>query len=240
MWINLLVVLAIWLAPSLGQAAIDCVDAGATEFHGDAPADPKTVSYTTPAGDNRITLVGVAYRGGDRSSTTATIGGNAMTESQTHVHDGVTAGGQIFYYVNPPSGTNDVVVNWEPTGAPLNGSIIILTCTGVDQVSPFRSTNGTSATTGTTATVTLGSINAGDVAVDVVSSDDTTSLSVGANQTVIHDGATSSSMAGMSYQAGADGGVMSWTLGATDNWAILAVALKPFETDDGGEPIWFP
>jgi hypothetical protein len=48
---------------------------------------------------------------------------------------------------------------------------------------------------------------------------------------------------GRSYQAGADGGVMSWTLGASVTWAIIAASMKPAasgtehtgEVTDGGE-----
>ncbi len=235
----LLVVLIILLGlPWTVQAAIDCADAGATEIHEAAPADPRDVSYTTPSGSDLITLVGVIYRDAtSRTGTTATMGGNAMSAVSTAIHNGVATGASFFYLVNPPSGTNTVSVNWV-SAAPLHGHIIIWTCSGVDQVTPFRSNNGASGT-GTAVSVTLGSINTGDVAVDIAGSDDVTSLSVGANQTVIHQGASASSEAGASYQAGADGGVMSWTIGASDDWAILAGALIPSVADVGGDVIWF-
>ena len=240
----IIVVLVCWLlvcAPSWVWAAIDCVDAGATEQHETPPADPRTISYTTPSGSNLMTFVGFGYRnGGTRTSTTVTLAGNSMTAVLAQIYYNTIVGGGLYYYANPPAGANDVVVDWEPTGAPTGSSIIIWTCSGVNLADPFRSTNSASATD-TTPTVTLSSITTGDVAIDMVVSDDSTSLTVGTNQTVIHQGVGGSHTGGASYQAGADGGIMSWTTGASDDWATLAAALKPAQTDDaGGTPIWFP
>lgn len=225
-----------WGVVPVAHAAIDCADANVAQSHTSLPADPLTISYTTPSGSDRITLVGLGYRdaGGAKDATTVTIGGQSMSQVSTHQYLD-PEGASIYYKLGPPSGTNNVVIDWSPA-APLNGNIIIWTCTGVDQASPFRSNNQATGNS-TAATVTLGTINTGDVAIDFVTTDNSGTLTLGANQTEIAQGASVTSNSGASYQAGADGGVMSWTVAASDQWAIIAAALKPASSSSSSNVI---
>ncbi|MDH5666550.1 MAG: hypothetical protein OEY86_00885 [Nitrospira sp.] len=223
------------LFPLQAQAAFTCVDAGTVEVHESSPANPRTISYTTPAGNNRITFAGVGFRNGvGVTISSVTQGGNAMTADTTFQYVSTILGGNLYRLRNPPSGTNDVVVTW--SGAVSQADIIIWTCLDSD-LTEFRSTNQASGVS-TTPSVTAGTVAAGDIVVDFFSSDDAGAPSVGANQTVIHEGTTASTNGGASYQAGADGGVMSWTI-ASDDWVIFTYVVKPAASDEGGQPLWF-
>ena len=237
---SLCILLVFALSGSPVSAAVDCNDANAVEVHEAGPADPRTIAYTTPAGSNQITLIGWGHRsGGTRSSTTVTMGGNSASAATTYTYTNTIIGGNLHYYVNPPAGTNDIVVDWDPSGGPTQGHVIIFTCSGVDVASPFRSTNQASGFS-TAVEVTLATINTGDVAVDFAISNDGSALSVGANQTVIHQGESTSASAGASRQPGANGGVMEWTSALADDWAIFAGALKPASEAVEGGALWFP
>jgi uncharacterized repeat protein (TIGR01451 family) len=101
--------------------------------------------------------------------------------------------------------------------------------TNVDQTSPVGDTEGASNSSATPSVV----VNAasGDLVVDTVSTTgDALPLTPGVGQTgICNDGigtAGGDGRGASSYEAGAGSTTMSWTLGATRNWDIAAVALK--------------
>ena len=153
-----------------------------------------------------------------------------MTATTTGIVTTSPASASLFYLFNPTAGTNDVVVNLGSV-SPLSTAFVIWTCSGVNTASPVH--DATEATsTGTAVTLTVPNLVAGDVVVDFMMGDADAALagepSEGASQTVLHKGTESSEINyGASYQAAADGGVMSWTLGTSDQWAQQAVALTP-------------
>ena len=215
----------LFMAPSWVWAAIDCADANAVELHENSPGTSESIAYTTPSGSDLITFLGI----GGRKTTTPVesnvqIGGQAMTVIGTTVTSTSTFN-KLYYKVNPPAGTNNVTFDLD--FGPTNGSYIIWTCTGVDTADPFRSTPVTASGTDTTPTVDVTTVNTGDMIVDYFLSDNSATPSVGSAQTVIHEGITGSSNGGASWQHGADGVTMSWTIGASDDWTIRAAPLKP-------------
>ena len=231
----LVLLLSFVLGATSAHAAATCVDAGATEVHEDSSTSPKTISYTTPPGSNQITFMGFGYRNGTVVTVSGvTIGGDAGSTDLAQLHNAVS-GGTLWYRKSPPAGTNNVVFTFSAT--PSQGHFIIFTCSDVDLTAFRSSTTGTGATA--TPTITLASVATGDVLVDFVATDDV-NLAIGANQTEIHTGtAGATSMAGASYQNGADGGVMSWTITA-DDWVSLGYALKPAQTTIHERPVMFP
>ena len=190
-----------------------------------------TLSHTVGTGANRVlvviagtanyqhTITGVtAYKS---SSPTAMTSVYAKAED-THTGQAYVSG---WIMTNPDSGTHDIVITASDGGAYVLG--IASSWTGVDQSTPNRT-----ATTGiandTAITVTDSNVTSGDVVVDGWFTGVTqATLTEGANQTVLYAQAFSGSMAiASSYQDGADGGVMSWTI-STAPWVTGAFSLIP-------------
>ncbi len=236
MWISLL--LAILLVPSWAFAAIDCTDANAVVLEDSTPANPDVyLTYTAPSGSNKITIVGTGQRQGSTAKVaTPTIGGNAMTAIDAATFQD-PSGGRLWYRLGVGAGTANVSVAWD--AIPLASAHGVLTCSGVDPVSPIR-TSGTAVGTSTTPSVTLTGGLAGDVIIDFVTRDGNAAFTVGANQTQISQPAAVEMNAAMSKQDGVDGGVMSWSM-ASEQWTIQAVCLAQYVASDvGSEVLWFP
>lgn len=230
--------LAILLFIQPAHAAIDCTDANAVVLEDNTPANPDTyLTYTAPSGSDKITLVGTGWRaGGGTKVPTPTIGGNAMTAIDTATYED-PAGGRLWYRLNVGAGAANVSVAWDST--PLASAHGVVTCTGVDQVSPIR-TSGTAIGTSTTPSVTLTGCLTGDVIIDFVTRDGNAAFTVGANQTEISQPTATEMNAAMSRQNGVDGGVMSWSM-SSDQWTIQAVCLAQASStvDFGGDALWF-
>ena len=205
-------------------SAVVCGDA--QEYNSTTPTDPRTSSYTTPAGSNQVLFALSTIRTTTVTIDSATHAGNAMTAfpaGSAFISPIRTLG---FYIVNPTSGTNDVVVQY--SAAPLADALVVFTCSGVNTASPIHdSTNGTG--TGTAVTVTVPNVVVGDVVIDMMATDvATTDPTEGENQTVLHKGNDGVELGwGSSQQPGADGGVMTWTTTLSQEWAIQAVAVSP-------------
>ncbi len=212
------------LLPSPAHAAISCTNV--TAANSATPTNPKTVSYLTPAGSDQVLL---AFDGNRRifspNINTPTNNGVPMTPIDAEKFLSPVAT-KLFYQVNPPSGTHNVVQGY--VGTPLADAMVIFTCSGVDTSSPIRASN-TATGTGTTVSVTVAGVQSGDVVLDFFVADSiTTTPTVGANQTVLNRGTDTAELAwGASQQAGSDGGAMTWTIGSSQEWSSSAVAIKP-------------
>lgn len=220
-----LIPLLLSLLASPSRAAIVCGDA--TPFSNEAATTgPETFSYITPAGSNQVLFVGFGIRDTSPGTLSVTHAGNAMTSTSTGIASQSPSNAQLFYIVNPTAGTNDVELTLG--GTVLAAAASVWTCSGVNTAAPVH--DATEAIgTGTAVTVTVPNLVAGDVVVDFMMSEAAAAVgsapAVGANQTTLSsvDGGTEIVFAS-SYQAGADGGVMSWTI-TSDEWAQQAVAL---------------
>lgn len=185
----------------------------------------KTTAYTTPAGSNQVLFVLSGIRHTTVTINSATHAGNAMTAiAASSALSPVAVRG--FYIVNPTAGTNNVVVNYSST--PLADAVVILTCSGADTSSPIHDPTNAS-NTGTAVSNTVPSVVSGEVLLDFFVQDLlTTAPTIGANQTELNKGTDGVELGwGASQQAGADGGVMSWTTALSEQWASQAVAVKP-------------
>lgn len=136
-----------------------------------------TWSHTTGTGTNRFLLVTCAADGGTVSSVT--YNGVALTKGPG-VTGMETTRNEIWYMVNPPSGTFNVVFSNSANEGLVGCSISF---TGVDQANPL----GTPATSNPTVKAANDFLTVttfpGDMAVDVITLDDT-KATVGAGQTV--------------------------------------------------------
>ncbi len=139
-----------------------------------------------------------------------------------------------YMMVNPPTGAQSVVHT--TSAAPSNHFLSVITVSDVDVAgTPI----GTVVTLGPQSTspwsVTVGSIGANDLVVDSMVGNGTNSLTVGANQTqrTNRNNAGVTVWMGGSTQAGADGGVMSWTMPTPIDGFLGAFAFKPVAAGGG-------
>lgn len=186
---------------------------------------------TVPAGTNRILLVSSAdvEAGGDATLTgiSSDLDG-AFTRVGNNVNNGIQ-NASLWRLLNPTVGEHTLTPAYGDSATEKPNSLIAHAWTGVDQTTPFG-TPATATGTSTTAVSVTATTAAGEVVIDTVSSN-TGGHTTGADQTQIRfNPATSGSTTvrgSASYQDGADGGVMTTTLGAAGTWAALAVSMKP-------------
>lgn len=222
--LQFLLILALLIGlPQGAWAVLACSDV--TPFNDLTPTDPETIAYTTPAGSNQVLFVGVGSRG-SATIDSATHAGNAMTAVTAEAFINPIHA-RIFYIVSPTSGTNNVVVQFSATA--LADSVVIWTCSGVDTTDPIRAF-ATATGTGTAVSATVATVNTGDVVVDMFATDvATTDPTVGTNQTSLNLGNDGAELGwGASKQAGADGGVMTWTTTLSQEWAQMALSIRQF------------
>lgn len=181
-------------------------------------------SQTIDNGPNRLLLVGVSFAATDRTITSMTFGGVALTYVGS---SGVNRRVELWKLVNPTVSTATIVANWSSS---VNAVFWSGSFTNVDQTAPlgtFQSASGNS----TTPSVTVSSA-VGKLIVDVLAAaGDAGTLTPGAGQTLICSGNTGTTSGdargGGSSKAGASSVTMSWTLGASKVWDLGAVAINP-------------
>jgi len=224
----LLALLLLLAAPARAQVVLD--DASSTEEEGmDATV---TLNHTAGGASNRAVFAscGGFGTGSGPTTTSITYGGTPMTEMWDVTTAAVSNAFLSGYYLAigaTLTGAQAVVC----TVNQANPEIVWLTVisfTGVDQATPV----GTSQTFGASQvspwSVTVGSVGATDFVVDTLIAYGTGTPAVGANQTQqetqVHSGGTLFMAA--STQAGADGGVMSWTETGSIDGILGAVNFK--------------
>ena len=189
-----------------------------------------TWSHTVGTGSNKLLVVGISFWANpEKLINSVTYNGVPLTKSGS-VWGG--SGGEtvhIWYLVNPPTGTANIVINFSAAASPVAGATSWF---GVNQTTPLGTfISAFNAAGNTLATVNVTSA-ANEVVHDVVSygKQTTPSHTIGAGQTQKWSDATSdgnyASGAG-STELGASTVTMSWTFGATYRWAIGAVNIKP-------------
>lgn len=186
-----------------------------------------TLSVTVSAGSDLILIVLIhneADGSGGIEGSTVTFGGTALTKAG-NADNPTWSDAEIWYLKNPAVGTANVVATL--TGAD-DKRISAYVLTGVDQVTTFRTTQ-TATGSGTSSSLTVPSVAAGDYLIDALTIDSTGHAMVaGANQTEEYDVAVNAACdAGSSTQAGADGGVMSWSWTTSAPYSHVAIALIP-------------
>lgn len=186
-------------------------------------------SHQVVSGSNRILIVGVSNRGA-KVVNSVSYGGTALTQIGFQNGGGNSSRADLWYLLNPPIGTASVVVSLAASTAVAAGATSF---SGVDQTAPLGTKNS-SGNSSTTASVVVSSA-IGELVVDAVSATgDASTLTVGGGQTQRWNNKTGTS-GGDAIGAGstADGAAsvtMSWTLGVSKSWAVIAVPLKPAPT----------
>lgn len=208
------------------DAASSCTPVTASSF---------TWSHTT-SGSNRILIVGVALRN-NLSQTVSSVAyaGTSLTLIGVQ-NQGTIDRVELWRLVAPATGANNVVVTLSASAKTACGAVSL---TGVDQTSPIDQ-SGFALGTNSTPSVGVTTVANNAWLVDAVAFFSTgiglPSGSAGLGQTERWSGYTETgggainvrgkgSTKGPVTPAGAV--VMDWTLGASTDWAIGAVALKP-------------
>lgn len=202
------------------SVAFDAASSG-SEVSGDGVV---TVAHTS-AGSNRGVFVGIGYWPVSGASTGVTYDGAAMTEKWDTAAGGISNAGYSLAGQSTTSSAS--VVSTMGATDPVIQVVGVVSMTGVDQSIPTGSAFEATGS-GANPSVTVTDAVTGDLVCDNLISVGfgTPSPDAGQTQTYAVDlvGSANRRVHG-SRQAGADGGVMSWTLGATD-WRIGAIAFK--------------
>ena len=180
------------------------------------------------ASSNLLLVVGVAIDapgGGDPvvSATYATV---AMTKASAVEDGGGNARTELWYLVNPATGTNEVKVVKTLTKKSICSS---LSFAGVDQTTPVGLSASAQASSASPSVTVAGATD--DVIVDscAISTAAGTTVTVGAGQTQRtnskHSGNTPNGST--STEPGAASVVMTWDLSASRAWATAGMAIKP-------------
>jgi len=192
-----------------------------------------TFPHTVGAGSDRYLKVGVAINQlGPATVSSITYAGVPMTRLGDSVQRGFIRV-EYWYLLNPPTGTNDVVVTL--SDSPMNLACAASSYFGVNQTTP-HGTESTATGVGTGPSVSVQSAS-GELVVDVMACADTGHVSVGSGQTLrgVADNGTTEAVCAVSDEAGATSVTMSHTIGAANDWAIIGVSLRPAAV--GGEAI---
>jgi hypothetical protein len=194
----------------------------------------------TCTGSNRLLVVGVAV--GTTSSdasfvTTATYNGVAMT-SASKVHSNNQTNGyiQMFYLVNPATGSNTVAITNNVSCDLAGGSVSF---TGADQSTPLGTpvTNFGDGTSGSVSVPT----NVGDMVIDATcnGSGFSSGGSTQTNRWLINDNSNSAAGNGASSTAaGVAGSVsMGYTGFSSDWWGLIGINIKQVTAPPAGATV---
>lgn len=177
----------------------------------------------TPGYANRVVVVGVSLDAG-HTVTSVTYAGAALTFIGAQNDPNPKTRVELWYRVAPQTGTNNVVVTFSGT---TNDDVVVGASSwrGVHQATPLGTLAKASGKS-STASVTVSS-GTREAVVDVVSAD-SKSVTAQAGQTQLWSRQVDKVGGGGSYKAGAASVPLTWTVnGGGNDWAILAVPLKP-------------
>jgi len=189
--------------------------------------DTFTHSHTI-AGSNRLLVVEVALDDGasDKAVTNVKYAGIGLTRLTEISHIEESPRADVWYLVNPPTGTSNVQVNLRDSN---KVSIGVISFTGVDQTTPIDGVT-TAQGTNSNPSVSVPSTT-GDLVVDIMASVASDSPAVGPDQTqrwneeMGGNGASDQYGAG-STEDGASSVNMGWSLSEPKEWAMIGFNLN--------------
>ena len=186
-----------------------------------------TWSHTVGPDSYRMLIVGVSYW--TVSATDPTTGVTYSGQSLTKIGNAIQGTAPIsslWYLLNPPTGTANIVVTRTNTGEDITAGAT--SWSGVNQSTPLG-TAVTATGTSTTPSVTVSSAS-GEVVVDNAAMFSGNTLSPLDGQTQRYAILQGNAHAYGSSEPGAASTTMSWTQSASERWATIAVPMKPVIT----------
>lgn len=182
-------------------------------------AAPTTVNITIGSNSNRVAICKVIWRQAGISVSSVSGAGGTFTSLGAAVQN--VAGNrmvQLFKLIAPNTGAQTITVAWSDTwGADV--AVVVEDWYDADQTtgaSDLTTASGTS----TAPSVTVTNVASGDGVTDFVVHGSGGTSTAGANQTENHGADIGVGSWASSYQAGADGGVMDWTMQFSAAWGI--------------------
>lgn len=154
------------------------------------------------------------------------LGNNeAMTGEVANLDPGSYVGVEMEYLNDPTAANAPARATWAPAGE--DTAIIASFFTAAADVVASDVATDTFNTTGTSLSATAPNVVSGDMVIDFICVGQQLAIAAGANQTEVGADVDAGAYlrSNMSYQAGADGGVMSWTTGS-QNYGAALVALR--------------
>lgn len=179
----------------------------------------KSEAFSVPVGSN-IIIVGCAIDDGTQQLTSVTYNSLALTLLQ---RNGITGlGVEIWYRVNPSTGSNTLVVDHSSTDGV---ACIYLAYSGVNTSAPFTGTADGDFTAASSFSSNV-TCPAGNMALDVFATQEDETITKDASQTLLAEveNFTVGSL-GMSEEAGAGTTAMSWTSGTNATAAQIVTCL---------------
>jgi hypothetical protein len=220
---------------------------GSVSVGTDDSVNSVTVSHTTPVGANRLMLVGISWNcDGNERVSSVFYGSQDMGTAYGTAYEDDDACIAIYKLVAPTEGTDNVVVTLDGTLLADHDIIVgVMTFTGVDQTTPLGTFYSEIGNNSGPATVTVADSAADDLVFSVFGCEDDCRAIAVDDETerwnedpgpTAHPSALSQSELGGGSTELATGSntQMSWTLTATDHWALGGVAIKP--VSGGGDP----
>lgn len=193
---------------------------------GHSTASSVTFAHTVGANGQRLLIVCVSIAQSSGAVTSATFNGVAMTKAINKVLvSGSNYECAIFYLVNPPTGTYNVVVNFSASS---NYAVGAASFFFVNQASPADNTNSTSAASGAPV-LSITTVEKALI-IDSIISAAATARTQGAGQSVIHTQTINGGDSGAgSYKIATSAGSynMSWDEGIGDGYAYCTASFKP-------------
>jgi hypothetical protein len=194
-----------------------------------------TFSFTVSAGSDKALAVMVAMENTTKDVSGVTYDSDALTQVNSDVPSGGDWGEAQMWRIIDASATGgdlattaNIVVT--VTGDPYRVIGMGISMTGVHQTTPTGTPNSNASTGATSSSVTVASVDADGLLIDVVGLDSDVDCTAGANQTNEITGGESAPggcTLAVSTQDGGDGGVMSWSFDGTESFGHLAVEFKP-------------
>ena len=187
------------------------------------------------SGNNRLLIVGIDIRGNtgvssvlQSSSSSSCVGGTTLTNvTSAAAHNVGNTRTEIWYFPNPPTGTNNICVAF--TAAPARAVVGIISLKGVDQTSPISNSN---SGTGTTVPSTSVTSSTNKLVISTAAQIGGSTLTVGSGQTSrwaqsVSTGAAGNRLAGEGSSASSSVGstTMSWT-GTSAAWSQSVVEIN--------------
>lgn len=187
-----------------------------------------TESHTLTSGNNRIVIVGALLNdAAARSFTSATYGGNAMTEIVTIIEVGQNLRASLYRLKEadlPSNGANDAVVTAQIAVSDIG--CFVMTIQDVDQTALVEDSDSEQGASAATSSLTLTITNNSFQINQLAHRSDTGTLTWGGGQIEEWDEDIGGTRAGASSQIGASAGeeAIAWTSTVAQRFAHVAAS----------------
>ena len=194
----------------------------ASDTQDDSSSNPVTLAFDCNGAD--LLIVGLNDEFNTRSGAVTYDGVNMTDSGQGLIGGGVEAYTEVWYLVNPSSGSNNISI---PNSSSMEIAIVCSAWTGVNTSDPLD-TSAENHSTGTDASCNITTGSAGKLIVDMLShgSNDVPSAN---SHTLIATQDIGFRVCGSQYTTGdgSSGITLTWTTGTSANWGVIVCAFNP-------------